>query len=120
MSRSKTTDDNVYLAVNAHQPLEGPVGWYEAHLISDEGWNMLGGLFPGGPTVFHGTNEHLGWAHTVNYPDKLDVFQLEMDPDDNDRYKLDEEWLTLDHQKVKLKVKIWPGLKITVKKDAFR
>lgn len=119
LQRSKTADDNVYLAVNAHQPLEGPVGWYEAHLVSDEGWNMLGGLFPGGPTVFHGTNEHLGWAHTVNYPDKLDVFQLEMDPNNENRYKLDEDWLTLEQYKVKLKVKIFLGLKITVKKDAY-
>ena len=23
----------------------------------------------------------LGWAHTVNYPDKIDVYQLQMNPD---------------------------------------
>lgn len=117
--RSKTTDENTYLAVNAHQPLEGPEGWYEAHLVSDEGWNMLGGLFPGSPTVLLGTNEYLGWAHTVNYPDKLDVFQLEMHPENENQYKLDDDWLTLEHRKIRLKVKLLLGMKITVKKDAF-
>ncbi len=119
LNRHKTTTGEVFLANNAHQPLEGPVGWYEAHLISDQGWNMLGGLFPGGPTVFHGTNENLGWAHTVNYPDKLDVFQLEMHPTEELKYKIDEKWYDLDHRKIKLKVKVSLGLKLGVKREAY-
>jgi acyl-homoserine-lactone acylase len=56
----------------------GTTAFYEAHLQSEQGWNMLGGLFPGGCLIFHGTNENLGWAHTVNNPDKIDIFQLEI------------------------------------------
>ncbi len=119
INRAKSESDEVFLAVNAHQPLEGPVGWYEAHLISDEGWNMIGGLFPGGPTVFHGTNENLGWAHTVNYPDKIDVFELEMHPEQENKYKIDDEWHELEHWKVKLRVKILLGIRINVKRDAY-
>ena len=119
ISRNKTTSDEVFLAINSHQPLEGPAAWYEAHLVSDEGWNMLGGLFPGGPVIFHGTNEHLGWAHTVNYFDKRDVYQLEMHPEKKDLYRVDDEWLELEKRKVKLKVRIFLGLKITVKRDAY-
>ena len=80
---------------------------------------MLGGLFPGGPTVFHGTNENLGWAHTVNYPDKIDVFELEMHPSGENKYKIDEEWHDLEAWKVKLKVKLFLGIKINVKRDAY-
>lgn len=119
INRHKTTSNEVFLANNAHQPLEGPVGWYEAHLISGEGWNMLGGLFPGGPTVFHGTNENLGWAHTVNYPDKVDVFELEMHPTEENKYKIDDTWHDLEAWKVKLKVKIGLGIRINVKRDAY-
>ncbi|MCX6263532.1 MAG: penicillin acylase family protein, partial [Bacteroidetes bacterium] len=61
----KTSDGNTYLTINAHQPLEGPVAFYEAHLCSEEGWNILGANFPGGPCILHGANEYLGWAHTV-------------------------------------------------------
>ena len=42
---AKTTDGQVYLDINAHQPLEGPVAFYEAHLSSEEGWNITGALF---------------------------------------------------------------------------
>lgn len=119
ISRERTTDEFAYLAVNSHQPLEGPAAWYEAHLVSDEGWNALGGLFPGGPVIFHGTNEYLGWAHTVNYPDKIDVFELEMHPTEENLYRVDDEWLTLEENKVKLKVKVLLGLKLSVSKKAY-
>lgn len=51
---AKTTDGQVYLDINAHQPLEGPVAFYEAHLNSDEGLNILGANFPGAPCILHG------------------------------------------------------------------
>ena len=30
--------------INSHQPLEGPLAWYEAHIQSDEGINIMGGF----------------------------------------------------------------------------
>ncbi len=115
---SKTTDGKTYLANNSHQPLEGPVSWYEAHLCSEQGWNILGGLFPGGCVIFLGVNENLGWAHTVNYNDKIDVFQLEIDPKNPLKYRFDGEWLDLEERKIPLKVKT-KGLVIPVKKKAY-
>jgi len=115
---NKTTDGNVYLAINAHQPLEGPVAFYEAHLSSEEGWNILGANFPGAPSILHGVNEYLGWAHTVNEPDKLDVYQLEINPSNKNEYKFDGKWEVLEEKVARLKVKI-AGLKINVKKKAF-
>jgi acyl-homoserine-lactone acylase len=114
----KTTDGNVYLAINTHHPLEGQVAWYEAHLSSEEGWNILGGLFPGSPVIFTGVNDHLAWTHTVNHPDKIDVYQLEMHPANELQYKLDDKWLTLEETVVKLKVKV-PGFNLQVKKKAY-
>ncbi|OYZ01357.1 MAG: peptidase S45 [Sphingobacteriia bacterium 28-36-52] len=115
---NKTTDGQVYLNINAHQPLEGPVAFYEAHLSSEEGWNILGANFPGAPSILHGVNEHLGWAHTVNEPDKLDVYQLEINPENKTQYKLDGNWEILEERVAQLKVKI-AGLKINVKKKAY-
>ncbi|TAE53704.1 MAG: acylase, partial [Bacteroidetes bacterium] len=114
----KTADGQTYLNINSHQPWEGIVAWYEAHLSSEEGWNILGGLFPGAPNILHGCNEYLGWAHTVNHPDKLDVYQLEMHPTEKLRYKFDNEWLTLEEEKIRLKVKI-AGLNIGLRKKAW-
>jgi acyl-homoserine-lactone acylase len=103
---AKTIDGQVYLDINAHQPLEGPVAFYEAHLNSEDGWNIIGANFPGAPCILHGCNEYLGWAHTVNAPDKLDVYQLEMNPKNKLQYKFDGKWETLEVKTAPLKVKV--------------
>jgi acyl-homoserine-lactone acylase len=114
--RSRTTDGHTYLAINSHQPLEGPVAWYEAHLCSEEGWNILGGLFPGGTSVFHGANERLGWAHTSNYQDKVDVYELQTDAQHPGQYLFDGQWVPLDVKTVKLRVK---GIPFPIKRKAY-
>lgn len=115
---NKTTDGAVYLNINSHQPLDGPVSWYEAHLHSDEGWNIIGALFPGAPSILVGCNENLGWGHTVNHPDKLDVFQLQTNPQNKLQYWFNDGWETLTEKTVKLKVKV-AGVVITVKRKIY-
>jgi acyl-homoserine-lactone acylase len=114
----KTADGNVYLTINTHHPLEGQVAWYETHLSSEEGWNIVGALFPGSPVVFTGFNENLGWTHTVNHPDRLDLYKLEMNPANHLQYKVDGAWQTLEEQTVKLKVKL-SALNVIVRKKAY-
>ncbi len=114
----KTKDGQVYLNINSHQPWSGIVAWYEAHLCSEEGWNITGGLFPGSPCILHGTNAYLGWAHTVNHPDKLDVYQLEINPQNRLQYRFDNQWLTLEEYSIPLKVKI-AGLPVGLHKKAW-
>ena len=94
--RSRSPDDVTRLNVNSHQPWEGPVAWYEVQVHSQEGWNMTGGTFPGAPFVLHGHNDHLGWAHTVNSPDLVDVYKLTMRPGGSLEYRLDDRWLPLE------------------------
>lgn len=118
VSRKKTTDGKTYLNVNTHQPLEGPFSWYEAHINSEEGWNMLGSLFPGAPFPMIGSNEHLGWTHTFNYPDLVDIYQLEMHPKKKNTYKLDDKWVDLEIFKAKIKLRVL-GIKIGVRKKAY-
>jgi acyl-homoserine-lactone acylase len=114
----KTTDGKVYLNINSHQPLDGPVAWYEAHLHSDEGWNIIGGLFPGSPNILVGCNEYLGWAHTVNNPDKLDIYQLDINPANPLQYRMDGHWENLEVSVARLRVKI-AGIRISVKRKVY-
>jgi len=96
------SDDGVTrLNINSHQPWEGPVAWYEAHIHSEEGWNMSGATFPGAPMILHGHNDHLGWAMTVNAPDRVDVYELVTD---GSRYKFGEEWLELESDRAWLPI----------------
>lgn len=106
VSPDRMEDGKGYLLSNSHQPNEGPRAWYEAHVVSEEGWDMMGGLFAGGVTLFTGTNRHLGWAHTNNYHNFGDIYLLEINPKNKHQYKLDGKWCTFQERKVKLKVKI--------------
>lgn len=116
---SKTADGHTYLAINSHQPLEGLFSWYEAHLVSEEGMNILGGTFPGGANIFHGVNEYLGWAATLNHPDLCDVYKLEMHPTDKLKYKFDDEYLELEPFKAQVKVKVGP-IRIPITRKFYR
>ena len=113
---SKSATGEPMLVINAHQPIEGATAFYEAHVQSDEGWNILGGLFPGGPLIFHGTTPNLAWAHTVNFQDKIDVYQLQTDKAHPGQYKVDGEWLPLQKRKIKLSIK---GIPFPVSKVAY-
>lgn len=119
-SPAKTADSLTYFCSNSHQPLQSSFSWYEAHVVSDEGWNVLGATFPGGVTPFVGTNEHLGWTHTVNHPDFVDIYQLEMHPDEKLFYKFDEKWWPLTEEKVKLKVRLPGRIKLPVTQKFYR
>jgi acyl-homoserine-lactone acylase len=92
IQNTKTTTGEAFLLINAHQPNTGPQAFYEAHICSEEGLNIMGGLLAGGPCILHGVNENLGWAHTVNFCDRLDEYQLEMNPENNLQYKFDGDW----------------------------
>lgn len=111
---SRTNTGEAFLAINAHQPNEGPEAFYEAHVNSEENWNALGGLLAGGPCILHGVNENLGWAHTVNLCDRMDIYQLQMNPENPDQYLFDGQWIELEKKKIKLSIK---GIPIPVKRD---
>ncbi|MEM7655120.1 MAG: penicillin acylase family protein [Bacteroidota bacterium] len=120
ISANKTTDGKTYLAINSHQPLEGPNSWYEAHLHSEEGLNILGATFSGGPVIHVGTNEHLGWAHTINYPDLTDVYELRMHPTDPDLYRFDGRWERLEPYHTKARIKVLGFLPLGQKQKFYQ
>lgn len=105
-SRNKIVEGLTTVIINAHQPLEGQVAFYEAHMISDEGMNIHGGTFPGAVSILHGVTHNYAWAHTSNFFDKIDVYQLTMKSPKSNEYQYDNEWLKLEVKKAKLKVKM--------------
>lgn len=119
VSPARSAGGATFLAINSHQPWEGPVTWYEAHVHSEEGWNAVGGLFPGAPVILVGHNEHLGWGLTVNSPDLVDVYILEINPDNPNQYRFDGEWRDLEVRRVPIKVKLFGRLTWTVQEEAL-
>ena len=117
MNSSKTSSGETFLAINTHQPLEGPTSWYEVHLNSEEGTNIIGTMYPGTPNILIGVNEYLGWSHTVNYPDKTDVFKLRMK--NKRKYIVDEEEYELEKLKAKITIKVL-GIPIKINRKYFK
>ena len=117
MNSAKTISGETFLAINTHQPLEGPTSWYEVHLNSKEGTNIIGTIYPGTPNVLIGVNEHLGWSHTVNYPDKTDVFKLKMK--NKRKYIVDGEEYELEKHKAKISIKLL-GIPIKINRRYYK
>ena len=117
---SNSTDGATRLAINSHQPTTGPVAWYEAHIQSNEGLNVMGGLFPGSATIGVGFNENIAWGATVNKPDLTDVYVLDIDPENPLRYRLDGEWHDLDARDITIEVKLFGFLPWSVTKQGLR
>ena len=120
VSPSRSDDKFTRILINSHQPWSGPVAWYEAHLNSNEGWNMVGGLFPGSPVVLVGHNENIGWSHTVNKPDLIDVYELTLNPKNSNQYYFDGRYENFEISESSIKVKIWGPIKWTFKRKVFR
>lgn len=113
-----TDHGNTYHVINSHQPIEGVLSWYEAHLHSEEGWNITGGLFHGSVSVLHGTNENLSWAHTTGDLDLQDVYLLKMHPKKKKWYWFDGAYHKLETKRAKLRVGLGKkqGFRIAIKK----
>jgi penicillin amidase/acyl-homoserine-lactone acylase len=120
VSPYNSTDGSTMLAINSHQPTTGPVAWYEAHVQSNEGLNVMGGLFPSGATIGVGFNENLGWGATVNKPDLVDIYALDIDPNNSNRYRLDGEWRTLESREITIDVKLMGFLPWSVTEEVLR
>jgi len=95
----RTASGHAMLFVNPHLPWFGFGQLYEAHLLSDEGWNFTGATFFGTPLPMMGHNEDVGWTFTTNEPDIADAWEVTFDDPDNplnyrygDGYRTATEW----------------------------
>ncbi len=107
VAASRSDDATTRLIINSHQPWEGGVSWWELVVHSDEGWDFAGALFPGSPFPLLGHNRFLGWGNTVNKPDLIDVYKLEVDAA-GENYRMDGVWKPLEQRRVWLRVKMGP------------
>tara|TARA_B100000029_G_C17590896_1_gene962448 strand:+ start:686 stop:2773 length:2088 start_codon:yes stop_codon:yes gene_type:complete len=113
----RSADGFTRITTNSHQPWSGPVSWYEAHLHSNQGWNISGGLFPGSPVIFKGYNDSLAWSHTVNDPDLVDVYELTINPNNPYQYLLENKWIDFEKEILPITVKILGPIKWTFKRE---
>ena len=82
------------LANDPHLELTAPTIWYLARLELETG-GVIGGTFPGSPTVLVGRSNKLGWGITNSYADDQDVFIEKVNPDNSEQVLTPEGWKTL-------------------------
>ena len=103
---SKTRDGAAMLFINPHQPWYGSGMFTEMHVVSDEGLNFSGAMFPGSPLPTAGFNERLGWAYTVNAADISDTYRLTFDhPTDPLKYRYGEGWRDAEEWRTTIRVR---------------
>jgi penicillin amidase/acyl-homoserine-lactone acylase len=69
--------------------------------------------------ILHGIGPRLGWAHTVNKPDLVDVYVLEVNPRNPNQYRFDGEWRDLEVKDVPIDVKLLGRLHWTFHREAL-
>jgi penicillin amidase len=116
---AKSASGHAMLFINPHQPFFGTGQWHEGHVHSDEGWDMSGASFFGSSFPTLGHNQTLGWSHTVNAPDIVDVWEETFDKaGDPLAYRYDGAYRHATEWTDIIKVKIDAGL--TERKFTFR
>lgn len=103
LSGKLTTSGKPILMGNPHQSWAAL--YWEAHITVPGKVNFYGSTFIGRPVLTTGFNEHLGWSHTVNYPDLADIFVLDRDPEDPRRYIFNGQQLPFTRKEIAVEVK---------------
>ncbi len=101
---SKTIDGRAILANDMHLPLMVPNIWYRANLIYP-GAELSGITLPGSPVLVSGTNQYVAWGYTNALADVLDLVELEIDPDDPERYRTPGGWKRFTTRKEIIQIK---------------
>ena len=70
--------------------------------------------------IFHGVNEHLGWAMTVNDPDLTDIYQLTVSDENENHYIVDGKEIELIEKTYWSWLKLAGPLKIPIKQSCYQ
>ena len=89
-------------------------------MVSEEGMNTLGGTFPGVPIMAQGITPNLGWTHTVNLPDLVDVYALDVDNFKKPKqYKLDGKLIDFERTTSEFRMKLFGPFSLPIKRDVL-
>jgi acyl-homoserine-lactone acylase len=107
---SRSSTGAPILAMDVQLPYMAPFQLYEAHLVSDEGLNVMGATFFGLPVIFFGHNDHIAWSMTSNEIDAFDLYEERLDPANSMRYYYEEEKKRMSSRRVKIRVRGAQGI----------
>ena len=86
LSGAHTQSGLPMVANDPHLGLTTPQVWYYAHLVSEEGLDVIGATFPGVPYVVLGRTKRVAWGFTNTGPDVQDYYVEKVATDDGQSY----------------------------------
>ncbi|AJP74416.1 penicillin acylase family protein [Sphingomonas hengshuiensis] len=101
---SRTATGRAILANDPHLGIGGFGPRHVAHL-SAPGLDVIGGGAPGLPGIMQGHTDRFAFGRTNSHIDQSDLFVLELDPDDPERYRHDGGWKRFDRVEEVIAVK---------------
>ena len=100
---TRTISGKPMLANDPHLPQSMPSIWYEAVLVTPDGFTS-GALAAGSPAITLGTNGHVAWGVTSVCADVMDL-SLEHLSADGKSYEYQGNWLPLERRDVTIHVR---------------
>jgi len=104
VSPKKSNTGAVLLANDPHLPLMLPSIWFLVHIICPES-KVIGCSLPGLPSVLIGHNEKIAWGCTNVSADTIDLFELEINPENDKQYRYNDEWVNFEEIEDPIKIK---------------
>jgi acyl-homoserine-lactone acylase len=102
--RDVTDNGSGMLLGNPHFFWDGPDRFVEMHLTIPGVYDAMGISQLGMPLIGVGFNDSLAWSHTVSADARALVYQLELDPSDPTRYRVDGRLLSMTKTRVSIPV----------------
>lgn len=95
ISPNKSESGAVLFANDPHLTLTLPSIWILMHLICPD-FNVIGSSFPGVSSIILGHNENIAWGATTVHTDNVDLFKLEINPENKNQYKYNNNWVDFE------------------------
>lgn len=118
ISGEKTKSGFPILANDQHLPNIFPAFFYQIYAEGPD-FEWSGCTFPGIPLLIFGRNKNIGWGFTNLGTDVIDYFILEINPQNQNQYKLDGEWVNFTILEKKIGVKNKPDIIHRIKLSNF-
>lgn len=108
---SSSTQSGVGMLLgNPHFPWQGGSRFYMQHLTMADEYNVFGAGLHGSPVVNIGFNNQVAWTHTVSTAKRFVLYELTLDPDNNQRYEYDGKMVDLTSKTVSTEVQTSNGV----------
>jgi penicillin amidase len=104
ISAQRTANGAPILCNDPHLNLRFPSIWYELQLSTPE-FSTYGVTIPGAPGIVLGFNNDIAWGVTNGAWDVRDWYQVELNPDNKDMYKVGEEYHSFEKRVEIYKIK---------------